>query len=286
MADNYYFLDIIDKKGPYSLEELRSRSLPLDTLIWKEGWNSPKRISECEDILRYFLLTPPSVNCSQDTSYSEQHEPERKESIDEEPTIEPDVHTTASVENHQVNDKLLSHNASDPQSESVLIVAEVSSPSSVEDEQDDIEIIHPEMHWFPKTLMILGIFGGFAQITRTCSNFLFISPIVIITSVALSLWGIASIIGMINKRRWGLISFFSYRLVGLIFNIIIAFENSSTMVELCIDIISLLMIIGIFFIKKDGHNTYDLLWHNGVFYALKVKEESANNGEPEYPQKI
>lgn len=281
MADNYYYLDIIDKKGPYSLEELRNRGLPLDTLIWKEGWNSPKRISECEDILRYFLLTPPSVNCSQDTSCSEQHEPERKESIDEEPTIEPDIHTIEAVEIQQTNEELLSHKASTPQSDSAQIVAEVSSPSSIEDEQDDVETIHPKMHWIPQMLMVLGILVGIVQMPRICGNFIFISVIVTVLMLALSFWGIASNIGMLNKRRWGLISFFSYRLSALILHIIFSVIDSSLIVELCIHIIALLIIIGLFFIKKDGHNTYDLLWNNGVFYAPKVKEESANNGESE-----
>ena len=83
MAEKYYYLDIIDKKGPFSLDELRILGLPLDTLIWKEGWKSPKRISECENILRYFLLTPPSFNCSHDTSCFKQQESEVVDSVKE-----------------------------------------------------------------------------------------------------------------------------------------------------------------------------------------------------------
>lgn len=279
MAENYYYLDIIDKKGPFSLDELRILGLPLDTLIWKEGWKSPKRISECENILRYFLLTPPSFNCSHDTSCFKQQESEVVDSVKESSSVDKEIHTIEVVHIHQANNERLSQKVNDSQSESLQIAPENTSSLLVEEGFNNIETIHPEMHWLPKTLMIIGIFGGFAQITRTCNNFLFFSPIVIALMIALSFWGIASIIGMFNKKRWGLISFFSYRLVGFILKAILSFENSSIAVELSIDTIGLLIIICIFFIKKDGHNTYELLWNNGVFYAPKVKEEALNKGK-------
>ena len=37
---NYYYLDGLEKKGPYNSEEIQARQLSLETLIFKDGSNS------------------------------------------------------------------------------------------------------------------------------------------------------------------------------------------------------------------------------------------------------
>ncbi|WP_396141688.1 DUF4339 domain-containing protein [Flavobacterium sp.] len=47
---NYYYLDGIEKRGPYSLSEIHSRNLSSDTMVFKEGSNKWVRLSDIEDI--------------------------------------------------------------------------------------------------------------------------------------------------------------------------------------------------------------------------------------------
>jgi hypothetical protein len=47
---NYYYLDGIEKRGPYSLEEIHSRNLSSDTLVFRDGSKKWVRLSDIEDI--------------------------------------------------------------------------------------------------------------------------------------------------------------------------------------------------------------------------------------------
>jgi hypothetical protein len=47
---NYYYLDGIEKRGPYSLSEIHSRNLSSDTMVFKEGSNKWVKLSDIEDI--------------------------------------------------------------------------------------------------------------------------------------------------------------------------------------------------------------------------------------------
>lgn len=46
----YYYLDGIEKKGPYTLPEIRSRNLNSDTLVFREGSKEWIRLSDVEDL--------------------------------------------------------------------------------------------------------------------------------------------------------------------------------------------------------------------------------------------
>lgn len=46
----YYYLDGLDKKGPYTLEELKTRNLKPETLVFSDGMDSWKPIKEIENI--------------------------------------------------------------------------------------------------------------------------------------------------------------------------------------------------------------------------------------------
>lgn len=56
----YYYLDGIEKKGPYTLEEIRSRNLSSDTLVYREGSTKWIRLSDIEDVRskQIFSTTP------------------------------------------------------------------------------------------------------------------------------------------------------------------------------------------------------------------------------------
>jgi hypothetical protein len=57
----YYYLDGIEKKGPYSLAELRSRNLSSDTMVYREGRQNWSRLSDFEDINSKIELAPNKI---------------------------------------------------------------------------------------------------------------------------------------------------------------------------------------------------------------------------------
>ena len=57
MTKKFYYLNGIDKKGPFSIDELALLNLSNDTLIWTEGFENWKPLSELPDILK--LIPPP-----------------------------------------------------------------------------------------------------------------------------------------------------------------------------------------------------------------------------------
>ncbi|HUS03562.1 MAG TPA: DUF4339 domain-containing protein, partial [Chitinophagaceae bacterium] len=46
----YYYLDGLDKKGPYTSEELKTRNLKPETLVFSDGMDSWKPIKEIESL--------------------------------------------------------------------------------------------------------------------------------------------------------------------------------------------------------------------------------------------
>lgn len=201
----YYYVDGNTKKGPFTIENLQKLNLPLETLIWRNGWADNKPISECPDVMDYFVLNPPDLST---------------------------VENTYNVQWMEV---------------------------------------HPDMHWLPKTVLYLGIIG---LIINFMAAFAFVPNVTIVTiDLAFVVWAAISLYGLINKKRWGLISYFVCRVSLGVLLILGTNEGLLSGDEVLKDFISLAFIICIFLAKKDGHNVYELLWNNGVFYVEKPYEE-------------
>lgn len=145
----------------------------------------------------------------------------------------------------------------------------------------EVEEIHPEMHWLPRTLLYFGVIGSIGQIILNCTDA--DSGAEVVLELIFGIWGIASIIGMIATKKWGLISYFAYRFITL-FIVASVVDSGTAGDEVAKDLIRLIMTIGIFFIKNDGYNVYQLLWNNGVFHVKKEKpaiETVEDNGVTE-----
>jgi len=57
----YYYVKDSEKVGPYTLEELRTKNITTETLIWHEGLPSWIRAKDSQDLNSFFSLTPPSI---------------------------------------------------------------------------------------------------------------------------------------------------------------------------------------------------------------------------------
>lgn len=60
----YYYTDGKERYGPYTLDELKSKSLSHDTLVWKEGlvdWMPARNIAELESLFASASGFPPPV---------------------------------------------------------------------------------------------------------------------------------------------------------------------------------------------------------------------------------
>ena len=57
----FYYLDGLDKKGPYTADELKTRNLPPETLVFTEGMDRWKSIKEIE-ILNSELFAQPTID--------------------------------------------------------------------------------------------------------------------------------------------------------------------------------------------------------------------------------
>lgn len=226
MAMFYYYIDGETKKGPYTIAELQTLNLPVETLIWSDGWDENKPISECPEVMDFFMLNPPAI-----------------------PT--------------------------EPQS----IEVEAQSQSAAEETQEELVEVHPDMHWLPSTLLYLGILGGIIRTITECVQADSSAAMALIAIIGL--WGVVSIGGMIALKKWALISYFAYRFsmcLMLIWMVNTGLDNGDDFIK---DIFSLIIILGLFLLKKDGHNVYELLWNNGVFYVKKEKpvEEAKEENE-------
>lgn len=139
--------------------------------------------------------------------------------------------------------------------------------------------VYPEMHWIPKLLMYFGILAAIRQFISAFA--LNDSALAMGIDIAVTIWGAVSIFGMLDKKKWALISYFVYRFFSLIMLIWIYDMGISNGDDFVKDFISLFLIIGIFFISKDGHNVYELLWNNGVFYVKRAKPIEEPTEQPE-----
>lgn len=54
----YYYEDMGKKSGPFTKDEIKAKELPLDTIIWVDGINAPRKLRDIP-VLREgrFLLT-------------------------------------------------------------------------------------------------------------------------------------------------------------------------------------------------------------------------------------
>ncbi len=149
----------------------------------------------------------------------------------------------------------------------------------VEEQEAEVVAVHPEMHWIPKLLMYFGILAAIRQFISSFA--LSDSAFAMGISIALTIWGAVSIFGMLDKKKWALISYFAYRFFSLILLIWVYDMGASNGDDFVKDFISLFLVIGLFFISKDGHNVYELLWNNGVFYMKKEKTTEEPTEQPE-----
>jgi len=229
MAMYYYYIDGETKKGPYTIAELQALNLPVETLIWSDGWTENKPISECPEVMDFFALNPPAI-------------PDDKQTTDEATLMPQAVDET--------------------------------------NEEDEMRPIYPDMHWLPKTIMYFGILAVIRQFIMAFADNT--SGLAIAIDIAFVIWGGASIFGMLDKKKWGLISYFSYRAMSFILLIMFASSGDISGDDFVKDFFSLILIMGLFLIKKDGYNVYELLWNNGVFYVKKEKpvdEEAKEENE-------
>jgi len=64
----YYYLDGLDKKGPYTKEELKGRSLNSDTLVFSDGMGSWKQIKDIPDLNTFLFASEPVVEPNSETN--------------------------------------------------------------------------------------------------------------------------------------------------------------------------------------------------------------------------
>lgn len=55
----YFISKGTQKKGPYSIEEISSMQLTENYLIWKEGFEDWKKVTEVEELKSHVVLMPP-----------------------------------------------------------------------------------------------------------------------------------------------------------------------------------------------------------------------------------
>ncbi len=57
----YFYSNAAEKQGPYSFEELKSKSITQETLIWYEGIDDWKLAKDIEEFNEIFELIPPPI---------------------------------------------------------------------------------------------------------------------------------------------------------------------------------------------------------------------------------
>ena len=249
MNEFYYYFEGEEKKGPYTLPELRTLNLSLEKYIWCEGWLDKKRILDCLEVLDYLVNTPPVIPSTSSNN-----------------TIQsPSVTLTEPNIEHEEN------------SINTNIDAKVDNNTNLTDTSTSVKHItyHPYIHWIPKTLMAFGIISCIVQ---TIMAFVINNSIIATTIVAiLCVWAIVSIGGMLAIKRWGLISYFLFRLLSVIMMILLCDSGLVSEEDMAKDIISLITIIAVFFIKADGYNVYKTLWYNGEIPITTVDNHCEEN---------
>ena len=160
------------------------------------------------------------------------------------------------------NDKFVQvQNDNEQTKESAPVNAEKLVVPDAQLSDESSRVVYLKYHWIPTVFMYLGIMLGLLKIITSFGDIKY--WFVTAADDVSCLWMIISILGLLDKRKWGLISYFIYRGVNIILFVVLIRMGLSNGNELIVDIIRLLMIIGIFFIRKNGYNVYKTAWMNG-----------------------
>ena len=153
------------------------------------------------------------------------------------------------------------------QPQSTEVVENKPQVTNTDSAGDEVVEVHPHMHWLTIVLIVGGLLGMCAYLIEVIKGN--DQDVSVPLNVFFLTWGVISLVGVLFKKRWALISYFSYRIVS--FFVLCIIGQLAAEDDLYMEIGGIMLAVGIFFIPKDGHNAYDLLWHNGVFYEKKTK---------------
>ncbi|MBD8082042.1 RDD family protein [Chryseobacterium caseinilyticum] len=76
MEQKYFIHDGTDKKGPYTLEELRLQDVRRYTLIWHSGLNNWTEADKLYELKSLFAMTPPPINLSKERHQPPSYQPQ------------------------------------------------------------------------------------------------------------------------------------------------------------------------------------------------------------------
>ena len=77
----YYYLYGQDKKGPFSLDDLKLEDLSKDTLIWYSGLKDWVPASQIEEFVEILKVTPPPLNKPDESSKYSDHTVQNKSDL-------------------------------------------------------------------------------------------------------------------------------------------------------------------------------------------------------------
>jgi|GEM_PF-5943944 hypothetical protein len=158
------------------------------------------------------------------------------------------------------------------QPQSIEMVENKPQVTNADSAGDEIIEVHPHMHWLPIVLIVGGLLVLCAQLIEVIKGDN--QDVSVPLNAFFITWGVISLVGILFKKRWALISYFSYRIVAFFTLCIIGVVAAED--DIYLEIGKIMLAVGVFFIPKDGHNVYDLLWHNGVFYEKKNHLKTPN----------
>jgi hypothetical protein len=146
---------------------------------------------------------------------------------------------------------------------------EQKSKETVNEEQ----IVRPRMHWLPMTVLILNLISAIIQIFPAI-GISYVGTTFRVINILTVLCAILFIVGMLCKKRWALIGFFIYRIVGffMIVSYFGMYDDTAVVKNLC----GTILIIIVFCFKRDGYNVFDLLWNNGVINEKPIVTPNKN----------
>ena len=146
---------------------------------------------------------------------------------------------------------------------------ELKSEETVNEEQ----IVRPRMHWLPMTVLILNLISAIIQIFPAI-GISYVGTTFRVINILTVVCAILFIAGMLCKKRWALIGFFIYRIVG--FFMIVSFFGMYDDTAVAKNLCGTILIIIVFCFKRDGYNVFDLLWNNGVINEKPVVTPKKN----------
>ncbi|MGM9825843.1 MAG: hypothetical protein ACI3Z8_05350 [Paludibacteraceae bacterium] len=117
------------------------------------------------------------------------------------------------------------------------------------------------LHWIVEAYIFLSIIFSIVQCYNAFSKQLGALVLTIFTLIV----GVYVIfaIGILFVKKWALICLFSFRFINMIIAVIALALDPSLENEFYKEIVKTLILIGIFFIRKDGYSAYRALWCNG-----------------------